>query len=269
MIQDKRYFLPAPLVSTLLVLCVMLSIGCKGKEQGMAPPASVEPRRPLPFYPDHSMAEVQSNKGALEFDEAAVGVFDGNLPCDDAENCDGATEVHFKIIPEKRAHVAPMEVALLRPPNQAYRGGYIVAKIRNMDPNHRFGAFNMEKGETAYLWAGPTKLKGNRFAIYRIPDNQPAVLLAAAAEAKICRRSGYSHSEVHTPPAEQCLHYDPIYPEPPQPAANPVAFDSEAPVFLASNPIRRPTLLSVMMHTQGLWISCSGGCCQAGGWAPM
>jgi hypothetical protein len=214
------------------------------------------------------MAETQSSKAALEFDEAGAGVFDGNLPCDGVEDCNGATEVHFKIIPEKKAHVAPMEVALVRPPNQAYLGGYIVAKIINMDPVHRFGAFKMERGETAYLWAGPTKQYGNRFAIYRIPDNQPAVLLATAATARICRRSGYGHSEVHSPPTDICIYYDPIYPAPPPPASAPTVLSGEAPVFLALNPIRRPALLTAMMHTQGLWISCSGGCCEAGGWGP-
>lgn len=250
-------------ITTLLAVSVALSVGCKGTRSA-APP---EPRRALPFYPDYNKDATQGHKRGLNFDESGSGVFDAFLPCDNGENCDGATEVHVKIIPEVRAHVAPLEQALKRGSSETNLGGYLVAKIINIDREHRFYAFGMARNDTAYLWAGPTQQKGNRFAIYRIRDNEAAVLLAYAAMATICRRGSFGHAEVHSPP-RYCNQNETIY-STAGAQTGAMSSTSGRQILLASNPIRQPAFLAMVMHTQGLWISCSGGCCQTGGWAPM
>lgn len=225
------------------------------------------PRDALAFYPDKDKNATHRNLSKLEFNESAAGVFDDYLPCDTSdENCDGAAEVRIKIIPEERSQVGPMEAALKRASGEESKGGYVVAKVINMDSQHRFGPFNLEKGETAYLWAGPTRQKGNRFAIYRIPDGQDAVALASADTAAICRRGTYGIPAVHSP-APYCAAKEPIYAHPRGPSA--ALTPGRNYFFLASNPIVSPALVSAVMHLQGLWISCAGGCCQASGWAPM
>ena len=266
MIQSRQHSWPRRIrpIGMVVALGVVFSIACKGREK---PPTAgpPQPRSALPYYPDYNIDATKRNKADLDFDESGPGVFDAYLPCDNGEDCDGATEVHIKIIPEARAHVAPMEVALKRASGEASRGGYLVAKIINMDREHRFGAFYMNKNDTAYLWAGPTLRDGNRFAIYRIRDGEAAVLLAKAQMASICRRGSYPHAEVHSPP-RYCNQKDTIYVAGGEQKQGAGALRSGTQVFLASNPVRQPSFLAMMMHTQGLWISCSGGCCEAGGW---
>jgi len=254
---------------SVLALGVALGLGCRSEEKpSMGPP---QPRRALAHYPDYNKDATKANKHDLDFDESGSGVFDAYLPCDNGEDCkdsggNNATEIHFKIIPETRAHVAPMEAALKRAGNEENLGGYIVAKVINMDQTHRFYGFKMEPHDTAYLWAGPTRQKGNAFAIYRIHEDGTSDPLASAQTASICRRGNFNHAEVHSPP-RYCGTIEPIYGGPAPAAAAAPTVSSQ--IRLASNPIQPSAFLVSLMHTTGLWISCSGGCCQTGGWAPM
>jgi hypothetical protein len=180
---------------------------------------------------------------------------DGPVTCASGDDCGGAASVHLRILPEANAHRDDITATFAAAGN----AGFIMAMIINADSSHKFGPFGLAAGDTAYMWAGPTKSSGKVFGFYKINRTTgEAQGLAKAGYGAYCAGSGPRTIPAVHIPMYQCQS-TPLYGN--AATASGTGRNTSAALYrLASNPIFAAT----MLHTQGLWISCSSGCCQAG-----
>lgn len=205
-------------------------------------------------YPGQNPEKTKAYLQSLHF--VTDSIINGPVACAAGDDCGGADSVNLRILPEANAH--RVDVASAFAPGTI--GGFIMAMVVNTDASHTFGPLALSPGDTAYLWAGATKSVGQVFGFYRISGaTGQAQGVARAAYGAYCAAAGpRTIPAVHIPmyPCQST----PIYGN----AQNVNGDERQTPNTLykmASNPIFAAT----MLHTQGLWISCSEGCCQVGG----
>ncbi len=202
--------------------------------------------------PDKTKAYLQSLHWATD------SIVNGPVSCSTGDDCGGASSVNLKILPEANAHLDDISSAFA----PGTIGGFIMAIVINVDSSHKFGPLDLAPHDTAYLWAGSTKSSGQLFGFYKINGaTGQAHGVARAAYGAYCPPTGTRTIPAVHVPMYQC-QTQPIYGS--ASTASTERITSQALYRLASNPIFAAT----MLHTQGLWISCSLGCCQVGSVAP-
>lgn len=235
----------------LVILGFLAITACRPSEKA-AQGALIAVSQGLAGYPGQNPEATKNYLQKLNF--TSDSAFDGPVTCAPDDNC-GAASVHLRIMPEQNAHRDDMSAAL----DPASAGGFIVAMIINMDSTYTFGPFNLAPRDTVYWWAGATKSSAKRFAFYRISRATGAAQgVAFAANAGYCPSSG-----ARTIPAVHINHTPECQTQSLYSSAS-EANAQRSLYHLAGNSM----LAAAMLHTQGLWISCSLGCCEAGGSRP-
>jgi hypothetical protein len=244
-------------MSTSVVLSsVVLFAGIACKKKEAEPPAAAELislSHGLPQYPGANGDATKSYMNGLHF--VTDSIVDGPVNCAEGDDCGGAASVHLRMLPEANAHRVDIGASLAAAGN----AGFIIAMVANVDSSHTFGPLSLAPGDTAYLWAGPTQHAGKVFGFYKINrTNGQAQGVAKAQYAAYCPAAGPRTIPAVHIPMYQC-QTTPLY-------GNAQNADGAGPggdnslYRFARNPIYAAT----MLHSQGLWISCSLGCCQAG-----
>lgn len=248
------------LVAGILALAASVSIACYWRvgDRATLPGA-------LPFDPEHNPGSTEAYLRSLDFSWAngPPGRWRGYLTCHPASDCNSAPRVEFQITAEKDARTTPMVDALGGP--RPEKGGYIVAQLINLDPTHEYRPFGMSAKDTAYLWVGPTKNGSKRFAIYRLRRGESPRLLARAGRANFCPVGTRPVTDIH-PPTE-CPDRRRLYGTDSTTLGSAAAFGSTSLLRLAAATAGPHLSVTSMSHADGLWVSCSGGCCEAGDWA--
>lgn len=208
-------------------------------------------------YPGQNPEKTKAYLQSLHF--VTDSMINGPVACLAGDDCGGADSVNLRILPEANAHRVDIPSAFA----PGTIGGFIMAMVVNTDASHTFGPLALSPGDTAYLWAGATRNVGKLFGFYRISGaTGQAQGVAHAAYGASCPTTTAvprTIPAVHIPmhPCQNTL--TPLYGN----AQNVNGGERQNPNSLykmASNPIFAAT----MLHTQGLWISCSEGCCQVG-----
>ncbi len=243
------------LSSVLLLSCIVIfGAGCPGDTKPGANPTTGSPAvSTLPGYPGQNADSTRAYLASLNF-TVTDSAFEGYITCDEPARCGGADSVRLSIVPESRAHQAPVREAL-----DSARG-HIVARITNLDQSP-FGLFGIGANETAYLWVGPMASGRNQIAIYTIDASTgSAALKSVARSAGYCetRAANRTIPAVHVNAMEECTANS-LYNAPVQSASN---------VMLAAATTGSVTSAAAAMAfagIRGLWFSCSLGCCEARG----
>lgn len=240
------------IVLVAIVVVVLVVVGIKYCTSVRPPIAGT--KAGLDRYPGFNTADTKAyvnNRITFDPNHPHQYIFDGMME-----------GVHLRIIPEKKAHKAPWNAALSSGP------GYIVARIENLD-NATYPELNLHGHDTAYVWVGEIADGSRRVAYFTISLMTGAATgLKRATSAGWCS-PGTPHGDtaaVHVNPLPECqggAHSFYAYAgETDQIATQPL---NESPYRLASNTNGSDVVYASLLHTQGLWISCSSGCCEASG----
>lgn len=183
----------------------------------------------------------------------------GNLVNDgtDVSFRSGTKVFRLRVDPENRAH----EVDWFLAARDSYRGGSIVAKIKNVD-NVDIDELGLKgKNDVVYIWVGPIEpnYAETGIAFYKFDSNGNGTRAGTAKFYTVLRcKDSYNLR----PSAKNGLEHDiekcsrTVL----GPKATAVRAEVQPGVQLASY---GPTLGAAVAG--GLWISCSGGCCDVGG----
>jgi len=250
------------IVAGILALAAAVAVGCHWQ-----PPIRKTLPGALPFDPEANPDRTRAHKASRRFGWANghPGRWTGDLDCHETSDCNGVPFVRFQITAEENARTTPMRDALLG--SDPERGGYIVAQLINLDKDHEYRYLGMTAGDTAYLWVGPTKEGRKRFAIYRIPKTGAPVRLSHARASRWCRIGTQGVTDVHVPPEKPCSNPSIIYRSATGAKADEALGILGRVLRLASASPVMPSSMTRMFHVDGLWVSCSGGCCEASDWA--
>jgi hypothetical protein len=214
----------------------------------------------LTGYPGQNADATKSYLASLDF-SVQDSVFDGWMDCEVPGDCGNSDSVHIRVVPESRAHKAPIATAM------GGGKGYIVARVQNLE-NKPFAPYGMAANDTAYLWVGSTQSNGMKFALYRIASGTgQATILAIAPQAGKCGAPDPDRKipAVHINPVPMCSD-SMIY------SGESSAARNMKPVQLASLSSHLPAgMMSTVMfsHSRGMWFSCSMGCCEARGFQSL
>lgn len=118
----------------------------------------------------------------------------------------------------------------------------------------------LQAHDTAYLWAGKTN-RHRAFAVFRIDQRGQATGISRAYRGLTCQGRDETSSNVHVVPKNSCEHGR---------TRRPLYFHSDimhASVKDVATPPTSPNQLGPL-HNQGVWFSCTGGCCQATTFGP-
>ncbi len=193
--------------------------------------------------------------------------WNGRLDCGDGSACGGQTSVAFRMRAMSNAHDIKHDQVVQGLDPAAY-----IAELTNLD-GVPYGPWNMIAKDVAYLYIGLLKDGTRRIAIVRVPSTGSATTLVTAQREAKC--------DVDQPPSGPSVNMKQpwhckgapkmtlIY-GPPYPLATEVktGTSNAASGMLASSPLGRAGILSSLAPPpgyaiSGLWISCSGGCCEA------
>ena len=128
--------------------------------------------------------------------------------------------------------------------------GYFVAKIYNREPG-AIAALNIPAHQTGYLWVGRLNATQRGVAIVRVRHDGQATIAKTLSWDNYCAES-HSRSRVELTEGKKC---------PARAGANTSA-SMPATVTLASNVGPAAATSSSFLAGLGLWITCSGGCCE-------
>ncbi|HUQ18115.1 MAG TPA: hypothetical protein VM099_00770 [Gemmatimonadaceae bacterium] len=248
---------PFPRISIVVQLGIMaalfLSSACRKEKKAPETAALLGLDHGLVGYPGSNPEKTKAYLQSLQF--VTDSIVDGPVTCEAGDDCGGAASVRLKILPEANAH--RYDIASAFGPGTI--GGFILAIVVNTDSSHSFGPLSLAPGDTAYLWAGSTQNAGKVFGFYKIRSTGQAEGVAKAASGAYCAASGPRTKPAVHIPMYQCQSTA-IYG-----SSSTVSSPEPRSLYrLASNTI----LAATMLHTQGLWISCSLGCCQVSSVAP-
>ena len=196
-------------------------------------------------------AETLKYLGGLDFTIASLGdsVLVKKYPCTIAGNTCPADGVRLMFIPEQGAYKRDWQKAM-----QKDYEGYVVAAVLNVD-NVAFPDLGLEPGKLAYAWVGQVGTRGDDrgFAVYRI-DPQTGLKQATwylTHDVQWCENTAPRDK-----PAIKDKH-------PGSDNCTPIKTVAQASfgVAVAYAAATRSSGL-FLQGAGGLWISCSGGCCE-------
>lgn len=133
--------------------------------------------------------------------------------------------------------------------NSNHSRGHFAVKIVNRDA-FKFDGLGLMPNDSVFLWGGKTGANGKRaFALFRIDSLGKMVGAKRVYGAIFCKmQSPPGASDVHLKPKNKCEDGD------------------STRVVLYSDP--PPPNFKEPIHDQGLWFSCTGGCCQTTTFGP-
>jgi hypothetical protein len=206
------------------------------------------------FYPEKNAAATAALIAAGNWDDTPGRKWTGPLHCGNGSTCGGKTEVQFRIRPRHNAHTFNHRRILRGDDPEQF-----IAEITNLD-TVSYGPWRVGPNETVHLYVGLRATGDRRITIYRLdPIDGSRDILVTAQRATHCEVSAHSwpRVEVYTPwhckgKADLRILYGTAYPASETSSANALP-------RLASNSMMTA---AVEPFTSGLWISCSGGCCE-------
>jgi hypothetical protein len=206
-------------------------------------------------YPGKNPGATRAYLRSLDFSQKD-SIVDASIPCHDAADCAGGS-IHLRIVPELNAYKVPVDEAL-----KSGRG-YIVARIENKS-QAVYKSLNLSPNEVAYLWVGEMPSGPRRIGIFHInEDNGHATWRSTASQAGWCpARQGLARtvSAVHLNPMPECVTTNSFYSSPMQGIGMSDIYVASTSSSIIADAMRKP-----MVHTSGLWFSCSLGCCEGTG----
>lgn len=151
----------------------------------------------------------------------------------------------IRIVPSVTANAVNWQTALRTGP------GYFVAKIYNLE-NRPLGPFGLGALETGYLWVG--EIGPNRRGVKIYTFQNDGVVTPKGADLSL---AGYC-ADGHSVPS---VRLRPPVCDPPTATSAQRTGASPGPRFILAS----ETSAAVTRFASGLWVSCSGGCCEVGG----
>lgn len=199
------------------------------------------PQDGLSGRPEYKQAEFEKYVSELGFGNTSGSMrYDGPLPCPDTTKCGSESSVEFSIIPSD--YVDDWEGAV-----KGTKNGHIVAKIFKAELKP-FGYWNLlEDDALSYLWIGKFK-DGQGAALYARRNGKLKRIYTFSALKK-CPKAEVPPG-VHPRPTPECS--DPIGMLPRDVRLASTSTGN----FMAAFTERQGVAVS------GLWVSCSGGCCE-------
>jgi hypothetical protein len=194
-------------------------------------------------------AETAKYLSGLDFSIASTGdsIVVKQYPCTVTPNQCPTAGVRLMIIPEASAEQRDWESAM-----QPNRAGHVVAMVINVD-GPTFTDLGLKSGERAYAWVGQigTTANDRGFAIHKLgPKGVTAYTWFKTKDVSWC-----DNPEIRSKPAVKTDH----------PAGGkPCVRIGTQSASMASLP-SHTTMGRASMLLGGLWISCSGGCCEVKG----
>ena len=219
------------------------------------PPFDVPPDAGLNSWPEHDATRIWNYvNNELKWDDTGTDIY---LTCRPTE-CGQATggRVHLLVTLHRDTHLINPEDAIN--PN---RPGHIVAKIENLTP-YPVAEYGFRGNDVAYLWIGRTASKPPAFAIYRF-GNDPATGERTIIGMSYSRK-GLKCTDASTYPPERVHVFTPSY----CPGYTTVIYQRAASlppqnIVTAVSNVLHPRGEDALYNGEGLWFSCSLGCCQA------
>lgn len=163
-------------------------------------------------------------------------------------------EVTLKVEPENSAH----DVDWYSAANDTYRGGSIVARFENKDDVDVPELGLHKKKDVSYLWVGPLTANYSKkgIAFYTFDANGEVLEGPLYIIDKVVR---CKDSFGYRPSAKKGIEHDPTK------CAPPTSLGALAPAWRAVPQLTSYTRTHERAFAAGgLWISCSGGCCDVG-----
>jgi len=204
-----------------------------------------KPKDGKPGKPQDNPNDFQLYALSIPFGEGIPtgDIIDQQLDCE--TNCDAThTTAHIRIVPSNYAPDVEWD-PIVNPNPGNRKNGHFVAKISNLS-DYPFPPLNMDANDVAFLWIGENGSSNNlRASLYRFGPSGAQKL--REAKVLICRKPKGSPA-VHLYASMDCR----------EGAASTASADHL--IHLASN--SKHDERTSMVHTSGLWVSCSEGCCQ-------
>jgi hypothetical protein len=245
----------ARVAATLAAAALTLGAACKPAGTGSNPPdtdTAVAPPPPV------AIAQVVPDTGYAGYpgqnDEATRRYlmsirWASDLPpsevVDSALVDDGNQPRDVRIIPSDSAYHVDWDKAINGTGN-----GYYVAKIYNRS-NAAIAALGIPGNQTGYLWVGRLNENERGVAIVLVRNNGNAQIAKKLSWDNFCA-TPHSRSKVELTDGKKCD------------ARSAAQASASVPttVMLASNVRPAPAASSSFLAGLGLWITCSGGCCE-------
>lgn len=251
--MTERDFSSAPTRRRLRILLAVVAVAAGAACAPQNPSVgAVRPQDGIPGPPESMPGRMEDYIQQIDFGAGSDpgGIFDGTLKCGVPARCGGKTEVKLRIVPSNYSTTADWEKSLTN------GNGYIVAKVKNED-DVTFDRFNLPAGDVAYLWVGLTQGPGRTAALYTVKAGNARRIHTFGAR-KFCRHSEPQKPAVHVYSPAKCT----------ETAAAPVASSvqrASLEPFGAIGAFLTTALTNKLAPpppADGLWISCSLGCCE-------
>jgi hypothetical protein len=236
-----------------IVVALIAAAACTPQGNGTAT-GLVKPQDGIPGPPEAMPGQMDDYVQQIDFGAGSdpSGIFEGPMKCGMPSRCGGQTEVHMRIVPSNYATSADWQKAL----NNG--NGYVVAKVSNMDAVP-FDRFKLAAYEVAYLWVGAAQGQARTAALYAVRGGNVRRVFTFGA-IKYCKDSTPQKPAVHIYSPAKCSEVAAT------PAAATVQQASIEPFGALAihlvNAITR-AFAPPPPGLDGLWISCSYGCCEA------
>ena len=212
------------------------------------------PQDGIPGPPEAMPGKMDDYVQQIDFGAGAdpSGIFEGPLQCQTQAGCGGQTEVRMRIVPSNYANTADWQKAL----NNG--NGYVVAKVSNMDAVP-FDRLNMAAYEVAYVWVGANGGGQARTAALYVVRGGNARRVFTFKALKYCHDTTPQKPAVHIYSPPKCSG---------EAAATPFASTVQQASIepfsaIGAYLVKRLTAALGPGDLNGLWISCSYGCCEA------
>jgi hypothetical protein len=201
-----------------------------------------DPANGIPGKPESQQASFESYAKDLGFGYTAGSMrYDGSVKCPDPAKCGGQSSVELSIVPSD--YVDDWDGAV-----KGTKNGHIVAKVFNAG-HQPFGYWNLTADDAlSYIWIG--QFQGGRgAALYAIRNGKLTRIYTFAGIKKCTKTAG--PPEVHFNMPASCTE--------------PIGALPERNVQLAALPTEKfmaQFYRAQGVQVNGLWVSCSAGCCE-------
>jgi len=242
---------PRTLLRCASISFALVAIGACAP-QGGGPGVLGKPQDGIPGPPEAHRGDFATYVQQIDFGlgSAPGGIFEGPLKCGDPAKCGGKANVNIRIVPSNYALTNNWERAL------GNANGYVAAKVMNVD-DVTFDRFNLGPGDIAYVWVGALGGAARNVALYKLEGDNARRIFTFPSH-KFCRTATPAAPAVHiyVPASCQESSVSPLPAKVQQASLDPFgALKILVNAFVAK--IAPPPALD------GLWISCSLGCCEA------
>jgi hypothetical protein len=234
-----------------LLMTALISIAVVGWNgsvtRGAVSATADEPKDGFAGLPEARPSEFEVYVQKLGFGEVPGSeTLEEKFTCADPTKCGNQPSVTLRVAPSNYAPDVSWDDAL------GTGKGHVVAKIAVVDPVP-FDRFNLIKDDVVYLWVGTVRGGGKGAALYRARSGKVSQVFQFLA-LRYCKYQLPQKPSVHHWQQAKCADPSPKPFMSPSPATS-----GEAIVALTSRSLPASRILA---GNEGLWISCSIGCCE-------